>query len=79
MHTNHGIYRASQSIKKHDLTCSGYMPPEYVRQGVFSTKLDVYSYGVLVLEIVTGRKNSGFHASENAPDLLTYVSTDTIT
>ncbi|XP_039131121.1 putative receptor-like protein kinase At4g00960 [Dioscorea cayenensis subsp. rotundata] len=51
----------------------GYMPPEYVRQGVFSTKLDVYSYGVLVLEIVTGRKNSGFHASENAPDLLTYV------
>ncbi|KAM0943876.1 putative protein kinase RLK-Pelle-DLSV family [Dioscorea sansibarensis] len=51
----------------------GYMPPEYALRGVFSTKLDVYSYGVLVLEIVTGRKNSGFQASGDAPDLLTYV------
>jgi serine/threonine protein kinase len=31
------------------------MAPEYVMQGIFSTKSDVYSYGVLVLEIITGR------------------------
>ena len=42
------------------------MPPEYVVDGYYSTKLDVFSFGVLVLEIVTGRKNRGFtHASHN--------------
>ncbi|TVU01633.1 hypothetical protein EJB05_52906, partial [Eragrostis curvula] len=34
----------------------GYMAPEYVYQGIFSTKSDVFSYGVLVLEIITGRR-----------------------
>ncbi|KAK1325287.1 Cysteine-rich receptor-like protein kinase 8 [Acorus calamus] len=51
----------------------GYMAPEYAVKGQFSTKSDVFSFGVLVLEILTGRKNSGFHESEQATDLLTYV------
>jgi len=42
------------------------MAPEYAYHGIFSTKSDVFSYGVLVLEIVTGRR-----ASE---DLLSLVS-----
>ena len=33
------------------------MSPEYATQGQLSEKVDVYSFGVLVLEIVTGRKN----------------------
>ena len=38
------------------------MSPEYVREGVFSTKSDVFSFGVLLLEIVTGQKNySSYH------------------
>jgi serine/threonine protein kinase len=37
--------------------CRGYMSPEYATQGQLSEKVDVYSFGVLVLEIVTGRKN----------------------
>jgi serine/threonine protein kinase len=36
----------------------GYMSPEYAVMGHMSVKLDVYSFGVLVLEIVTGRKNT---------------------
>nr|XP_029122661.1 cysteine-rich receptor-like protein kinase 10 isoform X2 [Elaeis guineensis] len=51
----------------------GYMAPEYAMHGHFSTKSDVFSYGVLVLEIVTGRRNSGFQGSGNSIDLLGYV------
>ncbi|KAK9064212.1 hypothetical protein SSX86_015592 [Deinandra increscens subsp. villosa] len=38
----------------------GYMSPEYVMDGIFSTKSDVFSFGVLMLEIVSGKKNRGF-------------------
>ncbi|KAK7285212.1 hypothetical protein RJT34_19974 [Clitoria ternatea] len=36
----------------------GYMSPEYAMRGVISTKIDVYSFGVLLLEIVSGKKNN---------------------
>ncbi|XP_076899234.1 G-type lectin S-receptor-like serine/threonine-protein kinase SD1-1 [Bidens hawaiensis] len=35
----------------------GYMSPEYAGDGIFSTKSDVFSFGVLVLEIVSGKKS----------------------
>ncbi|GAB2231479.1 hypothetical protein Droror1_Dr00010487 [Drosera rotundifolia] len=50
-------------------TC-GYMSPEYAMDGIFSVKSDVFSFGVLVLEIVTGRKNRGFHNEDNEANLL---------
>ncbi|XP_016463438.1 G-type lectin S-receptor-like serine/threonine-protein kinase RKS1 [Nicotiana tabacum] len=36
----------------------GYMAPEYAMEGHFSVKSDVFSFGVLLLEIITGRKNT---------------------
>ncbi|KAK4253965.1 hypothetical protein QN277_009406 [Acacia crassicarpa] len=48
----------------------GYMSPEYAMDGLFSTKSDVFSFGVLVLEIVTGRKNKGFYYSNDELNLL---------
>lgn len=49
------------------------MPPEYRCEGIFSVKTDVYSFGVLVLEIICGKKNRSFYSP--GPDLVTYVST----
>ncbi|KAG6703114.1 hypothetical protein I3842_07G067600 [Carya illinoinensis] len=38
----------------------GYMPPEYAQCGAFSMKSDVFSFGVLILEMASGRKNNSF-------------------
>ena len=43
-------------------------------QGKFSIKSDVFSFGVLVLEILTGRKSNGSHNPEVTEVLLSYVS-----
>nr|KYP59286.1 Cysteine-rich receptor-like protein kinase 10 [Cajanus cajan] len=51
----------------------GYMSPEYAMQGLFSEKSDVFSFGVLLLEIVSGRRNSSFYDSENFLTLLGFV------
>ncbi|KAJ8761465.1 hypothetical protein K2173_001598 [Erythroxylum novogranatense] len=51
----------------------GYMAPEYVTRGRFSVKSDVFSFGVIVLEIVSGQKNSSFRIEEEDEDLLTYA------
>jgi serine/threonine protein kinase len=53
---------------------SGYMSPEYAMDGVFSMKSDIYSFGVLTLEIITGKKNRGFYDEELDLNLLGYVS-----
>ncbi|KAM3193196.1 hypothetical protein ACQJBY_070025 [Aegilops geniculata] len=37
---------------------SGYIAPEYASRGVYSMKTDVFSFGVLVLVIISGRKNT---------------------
>ncbi|KAL0407303.1 UNVERIFIED_CONTAM: G-type lectin S-receptor-like serine/threonine-protein kinase [Sesamum latifolium] len=42
----------------------GYMSPEYAMEGLFSVKSDVFAFGVLVLEIISGKKNTGFYGSD---------------
>nr|KYP44604.1 Putative serine/threonine-protein kinase receptor [Cajanus cajan] len=48
----------------------GYMPPEYAAHGSFSTKSDVFSFGVIVLEIISGRKNRRSYDSQHNLNLL---------
>lgn len=36
----------------------GYMAPEYVSKGQLTEKVDIYAFGVLIVEIVCGKKNS---------------------
>ena len=50
------------------------MAPEYAMGGIYSEKSDVFSFGVLVLEIVSGKKNTSFQNQEKHLSLLGYVS-----
>jgi serine/threonine protein kinase len=52
------------------LACSGYMSPEYAMYGFFSIKSDVFSFGVVLFEIISGKKNTGFYTMS----LIGYVS-----
>ncbi|KAL0873667.1 hypothetical protein Bca101_023372 [Brassica carinata] len=54
----------------------GYMAPEYAMHGQFSVKTDVFSFGVLVIEIITGKRNSNGRGSDDGEDaeaLLSWV------
>ncbi|RWR93481.1 cysteine-rich receptor-like protein kinase 10 [Cinnamomum micranthum f. kanehirae] len=48
----------------------GYMVPENEMREQFSVKSDIFSFGVLAIEIVSGRKRADFTQSQDAPDLL---------
>jgi len=48
--------------------------PEYASRGQLSEKVDVFSFGVLVLEIVSGRKNIEPNLNEDQTYLLEWVS-----
>lgn len=39
----------------------GYIPPEYAFEGVCSIKTDVFSFGVLILEIISGKRTAQFY------------------
>ncbi|KAF3540730.1 hypothetical protein F2Q69_00021336 [Brassica cretica] len=51
----------------------GYMAPEYAMKGQFSVKTDVYSFGVLVLEIISGKKNNWSPGEGSSLFLPSYV------
>ncbi|XP_026418424.1 receptor-like serine/threonine-protein kinase SD1-8 [Papaver somniferum] len=51
----------------------GYMSPEYIMGGKFSEKSDVFSYGVLILEIVSGKRNNSFYSPEQPVNLLLHT------
>lgn len=52
---------------------SGYMSPEYAMDGRFSEKSDVFSFGIIVLEIISGKRNISFFEADHSLNLLGYV------
>lgn len=50
------------------------MSPEYAMHGQFSEKSDVFSFGVIVLEVISAKRNARSLLSDDFDDLLSYVS-----
>ncbi|XP_047966422.1 cysteine-rich receptor-like protein kinase 43 [Salvia hispanica] len=52
---------------------NGYMAPEYLLHGTLSKKADVFSFGVVVLELISGEKNSTFARDPDSDSLLEWA------
>ncbi|KAI3955569.1 hypothetical protein MKX01_034891, partial [Papaver californicum] len=61
----------TQANTKRIVGTYGYMASEHAFQGQFSVKSDVFSFGVLILEILSGKKNTSFYESDT--DILAYA------
>ncbi|XP_021668412.2 G-type lectin S-receptor-like serine/threonine-protein kinase At1g11410 isoform X5 [Hevea brasiliensis] len=70
-----GLARIFEGDQTHEKTnrivgTFGYMSPEYVVFGKFSTKSDVFSFGIILLEIVAGKKNNSFCQEDSYPSMI---------
>lgn len=57
----------------HFFHCSGYLAPEYAMRGHLTEKADVFAFGVVALEVVSGRTNSDSSLEEQKMYLLEWV------
>ncbi|PPD88838.1 hypothetical protein GOBAR_DD14244 [Gossypium barbadense] len=79
--TNFAMARSTEgregefALTRHIVGTKGYMAPEYLENGLVSTKLDVYAFGVLLLEVITGKEATAFYSDEhnNLADRLSNV------
>lgn len=51
----------------------GYMAPEYAMRGYLTDKADVYSFGIVALEIVSGKSNTNYRPKEEFVYLLDWA------
>ncbi|PSS14322.1 LRR receptor-like serine/threonine-protein kinase [Actinidia chinensis var. chinensis] len=51
----------------------GYMAPEYAMRGYLTDKADVYSFGIVALEIVSGKSNTNYRPKDEFVYLLDWA------
>lgn len=79
--TNLGLARSVEgekdqfSMTRHIVGTRGYMAPEYLENGIVSTKLDVYAFGVMMLEMLTGKEVAAIYTEDkgNLSDVLSVI------
>ncbi|XP_030467718.1 lysM domain receptor-like kinase 4 [Syzygium oleosum] len=66
------------ALTRHIVGTKGYMAPEYLENGLISVNLDVYAFGVLLLEMMTGKEVISLCGGENmqAYDVVSLVLTE---
>ncbi|XVF76320.1 hypothetical protein PTKIN_Ptkin13bG0257000 [Pterospermum kingtungense] len=73
-----GLSRLASPGLSHVSTCAqgtlGYMDPEYYRNYQLTDKSDVYSYGVVLLELLTSQRAIDFSRDQDDVNLAIYVS-----
>ncbi|TKY48164.1 Cysteine-rich receptor protein kinase 10 [Spatholobus suberectus] len=65
--------RASEENTNRVVGTYGYMAPEYAINGVVSIKTDVFSFGILLLEILSGKKNNSRYHPDRQLNLIGYA------
>ncbi|KAK9092222.1 hypothetical protein Syun_027133 [Stephania yunnanensis] len=63
----------SQANTRRVVGTYGYMSPEYAMDGLFSIKSDVFSFGVILLETISGRKNTDFYHEDPSMNLIKHA------
>ena len=54
---NFGLAKSGyNAITMHIVGTQGYIAPEYIADGVVSTKMDIFSFGVILLELISGKE-----------------------
>ncbi|KAL3736516.1 hypothetical protein ACJRO7_025461 [Eucalyptus globulus] len=76
MVANFGLARAMEDVDEEDglqmtrhvVGTQGYMAPEYIENGVITPQLDIFAFGVVMLELLSGREAAG--DTKNGEELL---------
>ncbi|XP_054780849.1 receptor-like serine/threonine-protein kinase ALE2 isoform X2 [Prosopis cineraria] len=67
------LEEGNKHISTHVMGTFGYLAPEYAMTGHLLVKSDVYSYGVVLLELLTGRKPVDFSQPPGQENLVTWI------
>jgi serine/threonine protein kinase len=58
------------------MQCSGYQPPEYIERGEVSEKFDIFSLGVVMIHLVSGRGGFERYACMHSEEFINQVRND---